>query len=99
MFEILFAESVANDFRPLRAFDRQKILDRIEQQLKYDPAVETRAKKTISGLRPPWQFEEPIWQLRVGQFRVFYDVDQEQKRVTVRAIRRKPPHATTEKVL
>ena len=99
MFEITYAESVAEDLRPIRAFDRQIILDRIEQQLKHEPTTETRAKKTIIGLRPPWHFEEPIWQLRVGQFRVFYDVDQEQKLVTVRAIRRKPPHTTTEQVL
>jgi mRNA-degrading endonuclease RelE of RelBE toxin-antitoxin system len=77
MFEIVFAESVADDLRPLGAFDRRTIVDRIDEQLKHNPATVTRAKKTIMGLRPPWQFEEPIWQLRVGEFRVFYDVNQE----------------------
>ena len=41
----------------------------------------------------------PIWQLRVGAFRVFYDVNEEERRVYVRAIRRKPAHLKTEEIL
>jgi mRNA-degrading endonuclease RelE of RelBE toxin-antitoxin system len=44
-------------------------------------------------------FEEPVWELRVGKFRVFYDVDEDATTVTVRAIREKPPHKTTEDIL
>jgi len=36
---------------------------------------------------------------RVGDWRVFYDVDGEERRVYVRAVRRKPPHRTTEEIL
>jgi mRNA-degrading endonuclease RelE of RelBE toxin-antitoxin system len=39
-----------------------------------------------------------FWQLRVGDFRVFYDVDVEQKAVIVRAVRRKGTR-TTEEIL
>ena len=35
---------------------------------------------------------EPVWELRVGDHRVFYDVDAEILVVIVRAIRRKPSH-------
>jgi mRNA-degrading endonuclease RelE of RelBE toxin-antitoxin system len=44
-------------------------------------------------------FEPPLWELRIGDFRVFYDVDNERQRVYVRAIREKPPHATSEEIL
>jgi mRNA-degrading endonuclease RelE of RelBE toxin-antitoxin system len=48
---------------------------------------------------PPWTAEPPIWELRVGEYRVFYDVSPEAKVVYVRAVRRKPPHRTTEEIL
>lgn len=99
MFTIRYAEGVADDLAGLRAFDRKAILDRIDEQLTHRPAEETRNKKILAGLDPPWDHEEPIWELRVGDFRVFYDVDEEGLRVFVRAIRRKPPHLTTEEIL
>jgi mRNA-degrading endonuclease RelE of RelBE toxin-antitoxin system len=37
--------------------------------------------------------------LRVGNFRVFYDVDEAGQTVFIRAVREKPPHAETEDVL
>ena len=57
------------------------------------------ANSTVLGLTPPWEHVEPVWELRVGEFRVFYDVSEEESRVIVRAIRRKPPHKTTEEIL
>jgi mRNA-degrading endonuclease RelE of RelBE toxin-antitoxin system len=53
----------------------------------------------LRGLHPPWQHLEPVWELRVGEYRVFYDVDEASKLVMVRAVRHKPPHATTEEIL
>ena len=61
--------------------------------------METRNKKILVGLTPPWEHQPPVWELRVGEYRVFYDVDEPDRRVTVRAVRRKPPHATTEGIL
>lgn len=40
-----------------------------------------------------------MWELRIGKYRVFYDVNEEEQRVIVRAIREKRPHQTTEDVL
>lgn len=81
------------------AYDRKRVLDRIEEELRHQPTRETRNKKPIFGLQPPWDHEEAIWELRIGEFRVFYDVEESQSLVTVRAIRRKPPHKTTEDIL
>lgn len=99
MFAIEYAESVADDLKDIRAFDRKKILDTIDEQLNHQPSQETRNRKVISGLVPPWEHEPPVWELRVGEFRVFYDVDEIEKKVYVRAVRHKPPHATTEDIL
>jgi mRNA-degrading endonuclease RelE of RelBE toxin-antitoxin system len=99
MFTIDYAKSVAKDLAELRAVDYKTILDRIEEQLVHQPTVETRSKKIIVGLTPPWEYQEPIWQLRVGEYRVFYDVNEELAVVNVRAVRHKPPHKTTEEIL
>jgi len=99
MFEILFAEGVANDLADLEAGERTKVLDRIEVQLKYEPTRQTRNRKILVGLVPPWEYVEPIWELRIGDYRVFYDVDEAELTVTIRAIRYKPPHKTTEEIL
>jgi mRNA-degrading endonuclease RelE of RelBE toxin-antitoxin system len=99
MFTILFAESVADDLANLRASDGTLILDKIDEQLLHQPAIATRNRKIVPGLVPPWEHEPPVWELRVGQFRVFYDVNESDMKVIVRAIRLKPPHKTTEEIL
>ena len=99
MFEILYADDVAEELQRLHARDRAIIVDRIKKQLRYEPAKATRAKKLISGLKSPWLVGQPVWQLRVGEHRIYYDVDENLQQVTVRAIRRKPPHMTTEQIL
>lgn len=96
---IEYAESVIDDLARLRAYERAYLLDRIEAQLTYQPAKPTRHKKIIIGLVPPWDHIETVWELRIGVFRVFYDVDEEQAIVSIRAIRRKPPHKTTEEII
>jgi mRNA-degrading endonuclease RelE of RelBE toxin-antitoxin system len=99
MYGVVYATGVAEDLAGLRAFERARLLDQIEEQLTGQPTQETRNKKLLPGLKPPWDQELPVWELRVGEYRVFYDVDDAESLVTVRAIRRKPPHATTEAIL
>ena len=99
MFTIEYAEGVLEDLKALRATDRKRILDKIDEQLQDEPCRQTRNKKMLVGLKPPWEHEEPVWELRVGRYRVFYDVDEEKQRVIVRAVRTKPPHQTTKDIL
>jgi len=40
-----------------------------------------------------------MWELRIGEYRAFYDVDEAGKTVTVRALRHKPLHKTTQEIL
>ncbi len=99
MYEIEYAEIVAEDLENLRAFERKQILDIIEKQLKHEPTRQTRNRKILQGLIPPWEHVEPVWELRVGKYRVFYDVNAETMVVMIRAIRRKPSGKRTEDIL
>jgi len=65
----------------------------------FEPVRETRNKKLIEGIKPPWDSKEPFWELRIGEYRVFYDVDEEQSRVLVRLVRHKPPRKRTKDIL
>ena len=99
MFEIEFARSVEKDLSGLRAFDPSRILKAIEEQLSKNPCVETRNRKALVDLIPPFGAVPPVWELRIGEYRIFYDVDEDEGIVYVRAVRKKPPHKTTEEIL
>ena len=99
MFEIRFSTGAVGDLKKIRVHDRTRVLDELEGQLSGQPKVLSRNRKILVDLVPPFEVHPPVWELRIGDYRVFYDVDQEQQQVHIRAIRRKPPHATTEEIL
>lgn len=99
MYRIEYAEGITEDLVVLRAYERKQILDRLEKQLRYEPTKRTKNRKPLPGLIPPWEYIEPVWELRIGEYRVFYDVDEQASLITIRAIRHKPPHKTTEEIL
>ena len=88
MFTIEYAEGVAEDIARLTAYRRKAILDAIEGR-----------RKTLPGLVPPWEHVPPVWELRVDEYRLFYDVDEADETVKIRAVRHKPAHKTTEEIL
>jgi len=53
----------------------------------------------LVSLIPPFESVPPIWELRVGEYRVLYDVDEGERKVYVRAVRKKPPHKTSEEII
>ncbi len=99
VFEIRFAEGVEEDLRNIRIYYRNPILDAIEQQLAREPETRTKNRKLLENLIPPWQMVAPIWELRVGEYRVFYDVSAAESVVYVRAVRRKRRGTKTEDIL
>ena len=99
LFALEFSESVKEDLEDLRAYDCRIILEAMETQLTHAPHVETKKRKLLHNLVPPFEAVPPIWQLRVADFRVFYDINEAEHKVYVRAIRRKPPHLKTEEIL
>jgi mRNA-degrading endonuclease RelE of RelBE toxin-antitoxin system len=99
VYAIRFARDVEKDFQRLSAFHRTRVIHAIETQLTDTPMVRTRNRKPLVNLIPPWTAELPIWEQRVGAFRVFYDVSEEERIVFVRAVKRKPAGMTTEEIL
>jgi mRNA-degrading endonuclease RelE of RelBE toxin-antitoxin system len=99
VFEIQLAEGVEEDLKKIRLYYRNQILDAIQEQLTHEPDTTTRNRKLLKNLNPPWQTVAPIWELRVGEYRVFYDVSPTESVGYVRAVRRKGRGLKTENIL
>lgn len=99
MYDIEFSVGVEKEIKKIRVYDRNIILDAVEKHLTHTPEVETISQKILLSLIPPFESVPPIRELRVGEYRVFYDVDEDEGKVYVRAVRKKPPHKTTEEIL
>lgn len=97
-YDIRVHELAAAELEALRVFDERRIVDEIEEQLSFEPTRPSRRRKCLSSLVPTFEHVPPVWQLRVGDFRVFYDVDEPANQVHVRAVRRKQPWQTTEEI-
>src|SRR5271170_1116934 len=98
-YEIVVHELAIEELESLRAFDQRRVLADIREQLSDQPGAPTRRRKCLIDLTPSFEHELPVWELRVGAFRVFYDVAEETKRVNIRAVRRKESQQRTEDVV
>ena len=88
-YEIEFSADSERQLAELSSRDRKTVLDSIETQLSHEPTTPTKHRKL---LRP-----NPVaaWELRVGDFRVFYNVEQERILVIVVAVGRKEHNQLT----
>lgn len=80
-YRIEYSPETDRHLRVLSAGQRSTVFDAVDEQLVHQPAVETRNRKPM---RP-----NPLapWELRIGDLRVYYDVEEEpEKRVTILAI-------------
>jgi len=98
-FHILLSEEAETELDELRPFDQRKVVEAMKAQLSDEPTKATRNRKCLPGLKPSFAHEPPLWEVRVGGLRVFYDVDEDNHQVHVRAIRRKSPGQTTEDIV
>lgn len=80
MFAIKFTPEAIEDLRSYTKRDQKRIIDEVESCLRHEPNRETRNNKR---LRPNRLAE---WELRVGAFRVFYDIDEAHGAVKIEAI-------------
>jgi mRNA-degrading endonuclease RelE of RelBE toxin-antitoxin system len=82
-FHLTFSPRARDHLKALRKRDQQIILDAIAVQLSHQPTRPTRHRKQLK--------ENPLapWELRVGDFRVFYDVDTSNQAVIVIAVGQK----------
>lgn len=98
-YEIEITDFAESELKAIRPFDRRWIFDEIYKQLEHQPAVATRNRKRLDATCPDFEYVPPIWELRIGEYRVFYDVNEATNTVYIRAIRRKTRNQTTEDIL
>ena len=77
---IVFTRQGKADLAYFSAYERKRILDAVRRQLCEEPLVETRNRKALR--------ENPVgrWELRIGKYRVFYDVEEPVPTVVVGAV-------------
>ena len=77
-FDIDFTPTGASQVRSFRKFDQKIILDGVAEQLRHEPTTETKHRKRLGPN------ELATWELRIGDFRVFYDVEFHENRDVVK---------------
>jgi mRNA-degrading endonuclease RelE of RelBE toxin-antitoxin system len=75
-----YSEDAERHLSKLRARDQRIIVDAVDAQLMREPTVATRHRKPLR------ENSLADWELRVGDFRVLYNVDDETRLVIVVAI-------------
>ena len=77
-YEIFLKPSAIKDMDGLRRFDAEAISDAMGEWLGGEPARESRSRiKRLKGI------SNPDYRLRVGEYRVFYSIDEDCHRVDV----------------
>jgi len=80
MYEIEFTREAVTDIREMRRRDQCGVLDAIEVRLRHQADHAARNRKR---LRPNKLAE---WELRIGDYRVFYDIDAEEHVMRIVAV-------------
>ena len=80
-YAIEYTEQALGDLQYFRKAERQLILDEIDRQLTYEPTVVTNNRKQLR----PNQLGE--WELRIGKYRIFYDIIVQDGTETVRIVK------------
>ncbi len=83
MYQIEYTQNALNDLKWFEKHEQKVIVQAIDTQLSYEPTVPTRNRKPM---RP-----NPLgaWELRVGEFRVLYDVSETVQIVEIERIGQK----------
>lgn len=80
IYKIRYSAYAELHLRKLTARQRKTILDTTERQLIHEPKEETKNRKQMrpNVLAP--------WELRIGDFRVYYDTDEGNRTVMILAV-------------
>jgi mRNA-degrading endonuclease RelE of RelBE toxin-antitoxin system len=88
-FAIRYDRVAVDELKALRGADRATITRTIREQLAHEPTAQTRRKKDIVR-----KTGERVWQLTIGEYRVFYDVEAARRAVIARRVLFKGRHWT-----
>ena len=98
-YTIEFTQLALDGLKQVKRYNRQRVVDSLHQQLGHQPTTKSRNRKQLDDVIPSFDYQPPIWELRVGEYRVFYDVDDTEYVVHVRAVRRKPSNKMTKDII
>lgn len=99
MYGIDIVPEAVEELREVPAFYRRILEKLIEAKLPLEPGRPSQNCKRLDPLVTQFIHEPPLWELRAGEWRIFYDIDEERKKVTVRAVRKKPKGKKTEDIV
>ena len=77
-FEVVVTEEAVSDLRHIHPFYRAQLLDALETYLSTAPTQESKSRIKRLHL-----LDSPAYRLRVGEFRIYYDVAESTAMVTV----------------
>ena len=69
-YDVRYADEAVKDLRAMRAFDQRAVLEGIEIHLLLQPKYVSKSRIKLMN-QPSWS----QYRLRVGDFRIYYDVD------------------------
>jgi len=75
-FAVQIMPSALAELKAIKGFYRRQIVQAVDEQLPHQPHVQTKNRKLLENAPAAFEHEPPLWELRVGSFRVFYDVDE-----------------------
>jgi mRNA-degrading endonuclease RelE of RelBE toxin-antitoxin system len=90
-YRVRYAQESITDLRGFRSFDQRAILEGIERHLTTQPTQVSRSR--IKAMVQPFWSQ---YRLRFGEFRVYYDVDDVARQVSVLRILKKGRQTTPE---
>jgi mRNA interferase RelE/StbE len=93
-YTIILKRSAIADLDALRKYDATQIANAMERYLQHDPTKESKSRiKRLRGI------SNPDYRLRVGDYRVFYVVDEDARQVDVLRVMHKDQTLTYYKEL
>lgn len=90
-YDIHYADVASEDIRNLRKSDQRKVLDGVDLHLAHEP--KRTSKSRIKAMRQPFWSQ---YRLRIEDFRVYYDVDDDAMVVSVLGVLQKSTQTTSE---
>lgn len=95
MYRVKYSLLSLRQLRRITMYQRRRIMNAIDDLGESDPRSRSTVKE-IRGIKPPWEGRSPFFQLRVGEYRVFFDIDDDDAVLLVNAIRHKGRKTTKE---
>src|SRR5438105_15082641 len=91
-YQIQYSEAAVVDLKALRAYDQRIVLSGVESHLQFEPRRESKSR--IKAMVQPFWSQ---FRLRIDDIRVYYDVSDTPRAVSVLRVLEKTTQTTPEK--